>query len=225
MHSLVMSYTKRILSTSLGLAVCAYGIGMTVAANLGLGPWDVFHQGIALQLSKILGREIMMGTVSQISGVVVLIAVIALREKIGIATLLDIYLYGECLNVYMKYNLLPVFENVPARLAEIVIGYLIWGVGVYIYMKPQLGAGPRDSLMVALAKKNIPINMARNLMEFVVFIIGWIAGGTVGIGTVISVVIMGYVLKVVFGIFKFDVTKVKNESLIDTAKRFKKLKA
>ena len=77
--------------------------------------------------------------------------------------------------------------------------------------------------MAALAKRNIPVNIAKNAIEAVVFVIGWLCGGTVGIGTVIAVFIMGYLLKFWFAVFRFDLAKAENESLIDTAKNVKKL--
>lgn len=222
MDTTIKGYTKRFTILILGLAFAAYGVGLTVNANLGLSPWDVFAQGIAIQASKILGREILLGTVIQITGVFVLLIVILLKEKIGFGTLFDIALLGQFLNIYMKYGFLPSSENKAFQFAMLLAGYCIWAVGIYIYMAAGLGAGPRDSLMAALAKRNVPISLAKNLVEFTVFVIGWLLGGSVGVGTIVAVVAMGYIIKVVFTIFKFDITTVHNDSILETLQYLKK---
>ena len=214
-------YIKRIFWVVVGLAISAYGIGMTIYADLGLAPWDVFNQGVAFQLNKHFGIDIMMGTVSQITCLFIIIVVLCLKEPIGISTILDTILFGGCLNFFMKHNLLPSTDVYALRFVLLGVGFVIWAVGVYLYMKPQLGAGPRDSLMVALAKRGVSVSMARNSTELFALAIGWICGGKVGIGTVISVFFIGYVLQWIFKLVKFDATKIKNESLIDTAKILK----
>ena len=103
------------------------------------------------------------------------------------------------------------------------VGFIIWAIGVYMYMQPQLGAGPRDSLMIALAKRGISVGLARNSTEFFALAVGWLCGGKVGIGTVISVFFIGYVLQFVFKLVKFDATKIKNESLFEPVKNFKNI--
>ena len=217
------SYIKRVLLVVFGLALSAYGIGMTIYADLGLAPWDVFNQGVALQLHKHFGIDIMMGTVSQITCAFIIIIVLLLKEPIGISTILDTILFGGFLNFFMKHNLLPSTEIYAVRFVLLGIGFVIWAIGVWLYMQPQLGAGPRDSLMIALAKRNIPVSIARNSTEMFALAIGWMCGGKVGIGTIISVFFIGYVLQFVFKLVKFDATKIKNESLFETARIFKKM--
>ena len=92
-----------------------------------------------------------------------------------------------------------------------------------VYMKPALGAGPKDALFVIFAKRKIPVAIAKNSIEAVVFVIGWILGGTIGIGTVVAVFAMGYIIQFWFNVFNFDVTKVENESVFETAKNIKGL--
>ena len=219
----VRNYIKRIILVVLGLALSAYGIGMTIYADLGLAPWDVFNQGVALQLHKHFGINVMMGTVSQVTCAFIIIIVLLLKEPIGVSTILDTILFGGFLNFFMKHNLLPSTEVYAVRFVLLGVGFIIWAIGVYMYMQPQLGAGPRDSLMIALAKRNISVGLARNSTEMFALVIGWICGGKVGIGTIISVFFIGYVLQFVFKIVKFDATKIKNESLFETAKNFKKI--
>ena len=216
-------YIKRIFIVTFGLVFAAYGVGLTVTAELGVSPWDVFSQGVALQLTKVTGRQIMMGTITQITAALVIIVDIALKEKIGLATIIDTCIFGGALNFFLKHNMLPYPEAFAVRFALMVIGYFVWGLGIYIYMKPALGAGPKDALFVIFAKRKIPVAIAKNSIEAVVFVIGWIMGGTIGVGTVVAVFAMGYIIEFWFKVFNFDVTKVENESLFDTAKNFKKI--
>ena len=154
-------------------------------------------------------------------GWVVLIAAIALREKIGFGTIVDIVIVGYFIDFYMSQGLIPSPENLFMRFIVLIAGFIIWSFGVYLYLAAELGAGPRDSLMAALAKRNIPVAIAKNAIEAVVFVIGWICGGTVGIGTVIAVFIMGYLLKLWFAVFRFDIAKAKNESMLETIRNIK----
>lgn len=219
----VKNYIKRVVLVVIGLALSAYGIGMTIYADLGLAPWDVFNQGVALQMQKHFGVEVMMGTVSQVTCGFIIIIVLLLKEPIGVSTILDTVLFGGFLNFFMKHNLLPSTEIYAVRFVLLGVGFIIWAIGVYMYMQPQLGAGPRDSLMIALAKRNISVGLARNSTEMFALAVGWLCGGKVGIGTIISVFFIGYVLQFVFMLVKFDATKIKNESLFDTARNFKNM--
>ena len=216
-------YAKRIFIVTFGLVFAAYGVGLTVTANLGVSPWDVFSQGVALKLTEITGRQIMMGTITQITAALVIFVDISLKEKIGVATIIDTCIFGGALNFFLKHNMLPYPDAFIVRFIIMILGYFIWGLGIYIYMKPALGAGPKDALFVIFAKRKIPVAVAKNSIEAVVFVIGWVLGGTIGIGTVVAVFAMGYIIEFWFKVFSFDVTKVQNESLFDTAKNFKKL--
>lgn len=217
-NSTITGYIKRIFWVVLGLALSAYGIGMTIYADLGLAPWDVFNQGVSIQLQKHFGIDVMMGTVSQVTCIFIIGIVLLLKETIGVSTILDSILFGGFLNFFMKHNMLPSTEVYALRFVILGVGFVIWAIGVYMYMQPQLGAGPRDSLMIALAKRGVSVGIARNSTELFALVVGWLCGGKVGIGTVISVFFIGYVLQIVFKIVKFDATKVKNESIIETAK-------
>ena len=216
-------YAKRVFIVTFGLIFAAYGVGLTVTAELGVSPWDVFSQGVALKLSQVTGRQIMMGTITQITAALVIIVDIALKEKIGVATIIDTCIFGGALNFFLKHNMLPHPEAFAVRFVFMLLGYIIWGLGIYVYMKPALGAGPKDALFVIFAKRKIPVAIAKNSIEAVVFVIGWILGGTIGIGTVVAVFAMGYIIQFWFNVFNFDVTKVENESVFETAKNIKGL--
>ncbi|MBR2028940.1 MAG: hypothetical protein IKA10_08155 [Oscillospiraceae bacterium] len=219
----IKGYIKRFVMLTAGLLIAAYGICMTVNSQLGISPWDVFAQGLAFKLSAITGSTYTLGTLTRWIGWVVLVLAVVLREKIGFGTIYDILIVGSFINFYTGNGLVPSPESFALRFILLIAGFVLWSFGVYFYLAAELGAGPRDSLMAALAKRNIPVNIAKNAIEAVVFVIGWLCGGTVGIGTVIAVFIMGYLLKFWFAVFRFDLAKAENESLIDTAKNVKKL--
>lgn len=222
MGTTIKDYAIRFARLILGLSIGAFGVTFTVNANLGLSPWDVFAQGIAVKASVFFGAEIMMGTIIQIVGIFVLVAVIFLKETIGIGTIADIILFGQILNICMKSGIIPIPQTMPMRIVSLFVGFCIWSVGVYVYMSAGLGAGPRDSLMAALAKKNVPISLAKNGIEACVLLVGFLLGGQVGLGTLVAVFIMGYLIKFVFGVFKFDITTVENDSILDTIRNIKK---
>jgi uncharacterized membrane protein YczE len=219
----VKGYIKRFIMLTAGLMIAAYGICMTVNSQLGISPWDVFAQGLAFKLSDITGNTYTLGTLTRWIGWVVLVLAIVLKEKIGFGTIYDILIVGSFMNFYTDNNLVPSPESFALRLVLLVAGFVVWSFGVYFYLAAELGAGPRDSLMAALAKRNVPVNIAKNAIEAVVFVIGWICGGTVGLGTVIAVFIMGYLIKFWFAVFKFDIAKAENESLLDTVKNIKQM--
>lgn len=219
----VKGYLKRFIMLSAGLMIAAYGICMTVNSQLGISPWDVFAQGLAFKLSEITGETYTLGTLTRWIGWVVLVLAVVLREKIGFGTIYDIMIVGTFINFYSNNNLVPAPESFVLRFILLICGFVIWSFGVYFYLAAELGAGPRDSLMAALSKRGLPVNIAKNAIEAVVFVIGWLCGGTVGIGTVIAVFIMGYLLKFWFAVFKFDLAKAENESLLDTAKNISRM--
>jgi uncharacterized membrane protein YczE len=217
------NYAKRFVSLMFGFVLCAYGIALTVNAHLGLSPWDVLYDGGAKQLTKLLDTQVMIGTLSQIIGFMVLAVDVFMKEKIGIGTILNIVLIGHFINLFLKYDLAFKSDVLVLRFVFMALGFIILGFGIYFYMKAGFGAGPRDSFMLALARRGASVPMARNSMDFAAFVVGVALGGEYGIGTVVSVFIMGYILKYVFRLFKFDMTQVKHETVFDTLKNIKTL--
>ena len=216
-------YAIRFFVTFFGLVFAAYGVGLTVTAQLGVSPWNVFGQGVALKLTEVLGVNVMMGTITMVSAAVVIIVDVLLKEKIGVATIIDTLVFGPALNFFIKHNMLPVPTGFAVRLFCTVLGFLVWSLGIAIYMKACLGAGPKDGLFVAFAKRRIPVVLAKNSIEAVVCLVGWVLGGTVGIGTLICVFTMGSMIDFFFKLLKFDVNTVQNESIIETARNIKML--
>ncbi|WP_144276092.1 YczE/YyaS/YitT family protein [Gottschalkia acidurici] len=200
---------KRYMYLFSGLFLCALGMVMTINAELGYAPWDVFHKG----LSNIFHTTI--GTSNIITGIVILLVQVIFGEKPGIGTLCNMILIGVFMNIIMSSGLIPVFNSFTPSLIMMIIGMIILGIGTYFYIASQLGAGPRDSLMIMFIKKtNKSVRFVKNSMEITILIIGYLLGGPVGIGTLIMSVGMGYILQFIFKIFKFDTREVRHR-LID----------
>jgi uncharacterized membrane protein YczE len=161
----------------LGLALFGIGIAVMVAAGLGLGPWEAFHQGI----SRLTG--IPLGTVGILVGIPVLLGWIPLREWPGLGTVLNLLLIGTTINLVLP--LLPSPDLPIVRLGMSAGGVALIAVGSGFYLSADLGPGPRDGLMTGLHYRfGWSIRRARTAVELAVLAAGFLMGGTIGIGTV-----------------------------------------
>jgi uncharacterized membrane protein YczE len=204
-------FVIRIVYLMLGVWLYALGIVLTLKANIGFAPWEVFHVGLA----NTIGLSI--GVTSIIAGVVILVIVTLLGEKFGIGTLASAIVTGLFLDLILYWNVIPVANTILSGSMMMVAGIFIIALGSYYYIKSAFGVGPRDNLMVVLAKRiKIPVGVWRGVIELSVTTIGWFLGGMVGLGTVIFVITIGLGVQIVFKIFKFDVTTIQHESLKDT---------
>jgi uncharacterized membrane protein YczE len=148
---------------------------------------------------------------------------VLLKEKIGIGTVLNTVLIGVFVDILLSLNILPKMTNFFAGLLVMVIGQIIVSFASYFYISPGMGCGPRDTLMVALGKRfpTVPIGAIRGLIEGTVLIIGFLLGAKVGIGTVIAVFGISFIMQTIFKHLKFDIKGVVHESLFDSFKNFK----
>lgn len=215
------SYVKRITRLIFGLFLYALGSFLTIQANIGLAPWEAFSMGF-VKLT-----DISFGNIVVISGLVIVVIDIILKEKIGIGTILNAILIGKFVDLIQYFKLIPQMTNFWFGLLMLLAGQVIICLGSYFYIGASLGCGPRDSLMVALGKRvpKWPIGVIRGLLEGTVLIIGWLLGAKVGIGTVISVFGIGFILQLTFKLLRFDVKEIKHESILDTVKLFRRKNA
>ena len=168
----------------LGFACYGLAIAMMVRADLGLGPWDAFHQGVAKQL----GMKI--GTAAMIVGAVVMLGWLPLKQKPGIGTVLNVLCIGPMTNVALDYVHTP--DNIVGRWALMLGGILTISIGSALYLPTKLGAGPRDGLMLGLHKKfGLSIRVARTIVEVSVLAAGFLLGGKVGYGTIAFACLIG----------------------------------
>ncbi len=205
------NFLVRLLNMLIGLVLYALGIVATINANVGYAPWEVFHVGLA----DVTGLTL--GVASIIAGIVIVIIVTAMGEKLGLGTLASMILTGVFIDIIVMLKFIPAANNFAAGIAMLTAGMFIIALGSYFYMKAAFGAGPRDNLMVVLTRKTkIPVGVCRLLVELLVTFIGWLLGGMAGIGTIISFIGIGLCVQIVFSVFKFDVTAVKHETLKET---------
>ncbi len=192
----------------LGLFLYAVGIVLTMKANIGFAPWEVFHSG----LSKLSGLPI--GTISILTGLAIVLLVALLREKLGLGTILNMVLIGVFMNVLLAWPGFTPQRSWLLGFPLLLAGLFVIALGSYFYIGSGFGAGPRDSLMVALTRKTgLPVGVCRGSIELSAVAIGWLLGGQVGAGTVVSAFAIGLCVQLTFRLLRFDSTLVHHETL------------
>ena len=161
-----------------GLMLFGLGEGLLIVSLTGASPWSVLAQGISLNVNLSIGMITLLISIS------VLILWIPLSQKPGIATILNALIIAIMIDLCIKF--VPTPSNYYNQLMLAVVSVITVGIGGGIYLVSNLGAGPRDGLMVGLQKKtNLPIALVRGTLEITVVSIGWYLGGTVGVGTIL----------------------------------------
>ncbi|MGI9667592.1 MAG: YczE/YyaS/YitT family protein [Acidimicrobiia bacterium] len=169
---------RRLPRLVLGLVLFGFGVALLVEAGLGLAPWEVLHQGISIHTG------IPIGTVGILTGILVLLLWIPLGERVGIGTILNVFLIGIVIDLTLWLSPLEDLDTWQ-QWTLLGAGTLIVAVGSGYYIGAGLGPGPRDGLMTGLARKGLPVGLARAMIEITVLVLGWFLGGTVGVGTVV----------------------------------------
>ena len=168
---------RRLIQLYVGLTLYGVSAAMLLLAGLGVDPWDVLHQG----LSRRLGLGI--GTWVIIVGALVLLLWIPLRQLPGFGTLSNALAIGLVVNVVLAT--VPPVHGLAARLVVMASGVVLNGIATGLYIGAGLGPGPRDGLMTGLAARGYSIRVVRTGIELSVLLVGWVLGGTVGLGTVV----------------------------------------
>lgn len=174
-----------------GLLILGLGIALTVKGQrFGVGSWDVLHIGLFKQLGLTIGLwSIIVGII------VIIIASIGLGEFPRLGTFVNMTTVGLFIDFFNW--LIPNPTTIFIQLIAFILGILLIGAGGGIYISANLGAGPRDSLMLlAVQKLNFSITVARTIMEVVVAIIGYLLGGPIGVGTVIMAFALGPIMQI-----------------------------
>jgi uncharacterized membrane protein YczE len=186
--------TRRLIQLVLGLALYGFSLGLMVRGNLGLDPWDVFHQGLA-------GRTgISLGMMVNLIGAAVLLLWIPIRQRPGIGTIANVFLIGTFADISLW--LMPPVDSIPLAIAMLVGGVFLNGVATGAYIGAGLGPGPRDGLMTGLVKRTGgSVRVIRTGIEITVLGIGWLLGGTVGVGTVLYAIAIGPIVHRMLPIF------------------------
>ena len=161
-----------------GLMLFGLGEGLLIVSFTGASPWSVLAQGISLNVNLSIGM------ITFLISVLVLILWIPLNQKPGMATILNALIIALMIDICIKF--FPTPSNYFNQLILAIVSVITVGIGGGIYLVSNLGAGPRDGLMVGLQRKtNLPIALVRTTLEVTVVSIGWYLGGTAGIGTLL----------------------------------------
>ncbi len=175
---------RRLPQLYAGLALYGVSMALMIRGNLGLDPWDVFHQGLAERM------PLSFGTIVILVSLVVLLAWIPLRQRPGLGTVSNALLVGVAVDLALA--VLPAPDPMAARIAFLVGGVVMNAVATAAYIGARLGPGPRDGLMTGLVgRTGGSVRVVRTSIEVVVLAIGWLLGGTVGVGTVVYALAIG----------------------------------
>lgn len=208
-----------ILRLLLGFLVYGLAIVIMIHANVGLSPWDVLHQGISLKTG------LTMGQISITVGIIIIIIDAFMGEGIGFATIGNVLLIGTFLDMFESLNIIPYANNLFSGIIMMIIGIILAAIATVLYLKPALGSGPRDGLMLALNKRSSKsVGFIRTIIELTVLIIGYLLGGSVGVGTIISGLGLGYAIQITFKIANIDSKALKHKSVYQSIKEIKKVK-
>jgi uncharacterized membrane protein YczE len=178
-----------------GLFLYGFSLAMMIRATLGVSPWDVLSQGSSLQTG------IPFGYMTNIIGAIVLLLWIPLRQKPGIGTVLNVLLVGPSAEIGLAVLGEP--EALWARILLFSGGLVLLAVASGLYIGARLGPGPRDGLMTGLHRRfGLPIWLVRTGIEGTVLLLGWLLGGSVGLGTVAFALLIGPLINLALPVFR-----------------------
>lgn len=182
-----------------GLFIFSVGLVLNVRANLGLGPWNVFHYGLTLITPLTFGQ------VSIAVGFCMIVISLVLGIRPGVATFANMFLVGIFIDLTMPW--IPDLYEPLYQYPVLIGGILIMGIGTAVYIKVGLGAGPRDSFMLGLTTRlGWRVGVIRSLIEGTVLVLGYLMGGPVGIGTVVFVLCIGPSVELFFRLLRVKVS-------------------
>lgn len=180
---------RRLTQLYAGLALYGASMALQIRANLGLDPWDVFHQGISERTG------LSFGTVVIITGALVLLAWVPLRQRPGIGTVSNVFVIGFAVDASLA--LIPDASWLPAQVTMLAAGVVLNALAGAAYIGAGLGPGPRDGLMTGLMRvTGRSVGLIRTSIEVSVLVVGFTLGGTVGLGTVVYALSIGPLLGV-----------------------------
>ena len=203
-----------------GLAVFALGVHFTMHADIGIAPWDCLAEGIAKHTE--LNYGLAMTSVS----LVCLLIDFIMGERIGFGTVIDALLTGNLVQLFETIDPLPANDGaakIPIGIAFILGGLTLMALGQRIYMGSAQCCGPKDSLLVGLGKRlrKLPIGVVEIMLWSIVLLGGWLLGGRVGIGTLVTTFGGGLVMLVVYKIIRFEPRDVRHRGVVEVVREMK----
>lgn len=206
-------YLFRVSRLVWGLFIFAIGVVFSINAQIGFAPWDVLHSGFAKQLHITIGLGIIL------AGVIIVGIVLLFGEPIGLGTIANMILVGLFTQVISSFNIVPqnINHNMLIGAGMMLLGMFLVAYGTYRYVHSGFGAGPRDSLMVIIARKTgWKIGVCRYAVEALVIVLGLLIGGTAGLGTLFGIIFISVSVQLVFKVMKFVPVEVEHENFKDT---------
>ncbi|SCF01136.1 Uncharacterized membrane protein YczE [Micromonospora chokoriensis] len=202
---------RRLVQLYLGLGVYGVSMALMVRSQLGLDPWDVFHQG----LSKRTGLSF--GTVTIGVGALVLLLWIPLRQRPGLGTVSNVVVIGLVVDATLA--VLPAGGPLGVQIALLVTGIVANGAATGMYLGARLGPGPRDGLMTGFVARRPgwSIRLVRTAIEVTVLALGWLLGGTVGLGTVAYALAIGPLAQLFIPLFAVPEAATSDQAAADGA--------
>ena len=198
----------------LGLLVFSLGIHLTIKANIGLAPWDCLGMGVANH------TPLNYGLAMTIMSVIILGIDLLLKERIGYGTVIDALLTGNFVQIFNDADPLPENKSMILGIGIMLAGFVFMALGMWIYMRGEQCCGPRDSLLVGLGKRlpKVPIGIVGMMLWVAVLLAGWLLGGPVGIGTLISAFGAGLVMQVIYNLLHFEPRKVQHRDILSVTR-------
>ncbi len=202
---------KEWLQIAAGLCVFAFGVHLTIYANIGLAPWDCLGMGVSYHTPMNYGISM------TVMAVVILGIDLLLRERIGFGTIIDSLLSGNLVQLFNNINPFPENRNIFLGIVIMLTGFVFMALGMRIYMAAAQCCGPRDSLLVGLGKRmpSVPIGVVEIILWAAVLFAGWLLGGPVGIGTLISTFGAGAVMHLIYSMMKFEPRAIRHRDVIE----------
>jgi len=192
-------YGLRLIHVNAGLALFGFSIALQLRAGVGLGPWDVFHQGLSLRTPLSVGQAMILAGFT-----VLAFSALVAKVRPGLGTVLNMLVIGSWVDLFLAW---PAFPRAGGYLdggAMFAIGVVLNGTATGLYLTAGLGAGPRDGFALALAKLlQVTVRRARTLVEVVVVTSGWLLGGSVGVGTIVFALSIGPIMQTSLRRFRF----------------------
>lgn len=197
-----------------------YGVAtyLMIQSGIGISPWDALNQGLSAQVG------IRYGDATLIISLVIVLVDLLMREKIGIGTFLDSVLVGKTVDLLDWLDLIPKQTELPRSFFMLLMGLVIGGFALALYMSAGLGCGPRDSLLLGVSRRlpKVPIGMVSMAIFAVVTVLAVILGGGIGIGTVLCLLLQGPIMQLDFMLVKFDAKAVEHQDFLTSLKTLAK---
>ena len=191
----------RVASLQAGLFCFGVGIPITLQAHLGLSPWDVLHQGLSRHTPLTIGQA------NEVVGLVIVLGAWALGIRPGLGTVSNMVLVGFWVDRVLSWGWIPDAGSAPlwVRFAMLAGALLLFGLASGAYIAPRLGAGPRDGMMLAVTRRTgLPVALVRAGIEAAACLVGFLLGGTVGVGTLVTAALLGPFVHAGLRLFRFD---------------------